>query len=494
MAVEVFNEAQELAHRFSEGFGGSRQQQVFKLPAIQDWLIDAVSSGLNEFEENYSQLRESLRKPENLEFLGELIAELITGRRTISSRELCSLFASEIDAENEEMYSEQISQLLEPAEFLTRALHKNLRENWSTFRSVRRRIWQSSMRSRRIVKVQAYPAILGFDPQWLRQLAKGEVVVFFATNREVLSSPGNDNRYGRSSGTLECGRAFVHVPPLPTRSRGSLPLPNLVQALIHPDREDFVRIRKIEALSSSEFLRLIGRDHRFRKQDGLLLFVHGYNNSFNDALMRLAQVSHDMPFSGTPVLFSWPSSNFFHRYTADADVVKESSQELQRFLDALATSIPTSDWRILGHSMGSRVVEETLARLALTRRIAELAFVAPDISKKALLGAMGMFNKSAERTSLYASSWDLPLVLSRGVNSRSRAGSTNGGIVTHSHLDSIDSSNVNPILTADLRHTYFANQPTVLDDLNELMVGGVAAGSRTHLTASSRGKYWEILP
>lgn len=494
MAVEVLTEAEEIANRFSENFGGIRQQKVFSRSVTQDWMIEAISSGLNKFEESYSQLGESLRKPEGLEFLGELIAELIIGRRTISARELSNVFVLELDADDEGTYSEQISQLLEPAEYLTTMLRGHLRENWHAFRNVRRKIWQSSMLSRRIDKAQAQQAIRRFGPRQLRQLVTGDVVVFFATNREVLNSPSYDNRYGRRSGALECGRAIVHVPPLSTRSRGSLPLPNLLQALINPDREDFVKIRKIEALSSREFMRLTRRDYRLTKQDGLLLFVHGYNNSFNDAMMRLAQVSHDMPFSGVPVLFSWPSSNFFHRYTADADVVTESSQELQRLLEFLATSIPHSDWRILGHSMGSRVVAQTLAGLSLTPRIAELAFVAPDISKKAFVGAMSAFNKSAKRTSLYASSWDLPLVLSRGVNARSRAGSTNGGIVTHTDLDSIDSSSVNPILSADLRHTYFANQSTVLDDLNELMVGGVAAELRAHLTMSRGRDYWEILP
>lgn len=40
----------------------------------------------------------------------------------------------------------------------------------------------------------------------------------------------------------------------------------------------------------------------------LLIFVHGYNVSFADAVYRLAQITEDLPVVAAPVLFSWPSS------------------------------------------------------------------------------------------------------------------------------------------------------------------------------------------
>ena len=39
----------------------------------------------------------------------------------------------------------------------------------------------------------------------------------------------------------------------------------------------------------------------------LLIFVHGYNVRFADAVYRLAQITHDLPVVAAPVLFSWPS-------------------------------------------------------------------------------------------------------------------------------------------------------------------------------------------
>ena len=38
-----------------------------------------------------------------------------------------------------------------------------------------------------------------------------------------------------------------------------------------------------------------------------LVFVHGYNNRFDDAVFRFAQLVHDTNAAVVPVLFTWPS-------------------------------------------------------------------------------------------------------------------------------------------------------------------------------------------
>ena len=43
------------------------------------------------------------------------------------------------------------------------------------------------------------------------------------------------------------------------------------------------------------------------KGQEVLVLVHGYNNSFEDAIKKAAQVKMDMPWKGLIVAFSWPS-------------------------------------------------------------------------------------------------------------------------------------------------------------------------------------------
>ena len=42
-------------------------------------------------------------------------------------------------------------------------------------------------------------------------------------------------------------------------------------------------------------------------KDHALVFVHGFNTSFEHALYRTAQIAYNIKFDGAPFLYSWPS-------------------------------------------------------------------------------------------------------------------------------------------------------------------------------------------
>ena len=48
-----------------------------------------------------------------------------------------------------------------------------------------------------------------------------------------------------------------------------------------------------------------------------MFFVHGYNNTTSDAVLRLAQFVEDSGFEGVPVLFDWASAGELTRYVYD---------------------------------------------------------------------------------------------------------------------------------------------------------------------------------
>ena len=49
----------------------------------------------------------------------------------------------------------------------------------------------------------------------------------------------------------------------------------------------------------------------------VLLFIHGYNTMFEEAVYRLAQIVNDSGFKGVPVLFTWPSRGQVLQYPYD---------------------------------------------------------------------------------------------------------------------------------------------------------------------------------
>lgn len=117
---------------------------------------------------------------------------------------------------------------------------------------------------------------------------------------------------------------------------------------------------------------------------GIMLFVHGYNTTLEDAALRLAQIRHDFGIPEPGLLFSWPSAGDPRGYVYDRDSVLFARDGFERLLRDLHRR---GHRRILlvAHSMGSYLTMETLRQLALKgdRRvlgsIEGVFLMAPDI-------------------------------------------------------------------------------------------------------------------
>jgi hypothetical protein len=99
-------------------------------------------------------------------------------------------------------------------------------------------------------------------------------------------------------------------------------------------------------------------DHQGRTRR-VLLFVHRYNASFNDALTATARISSEVQFPVIPVAYSWPSDGTYTGYWHDEDTVRASSQRFMKFLREFLKNSP-SEVTIVCHSMGAREVTSAL--------------------------------------------------------------------------------------------------------------------------------------
>lgn len=140
---------------------------------------------------------------------------------------------------------------------------------------------------------------------------------------------------------------------------------------------DFVTLRQ-QRMDRAAFISRVGRGE-------IGLYVHGFNTSFQEALYRLAQLATDAHLDGTPVLFSWPSQAHVAAYLADRDGADFSRDALVALLSDLTAGRSRNDpVMVLGHSMGGRLVMESLRQLKLTGRDdvldrLEVILAAPDI-------------------------------------------------------------------------------------------------------------------
>src|SRR4029079_11064047 len=75
------------------------------------------------------------------------------------------------------------------------------------------------------------------------------------------------------------------------------------------DPKKHFTLQEIKSLPKSDFLSLVRSRLAASKsfKDHAIVFVHGYNTSFDNALYRTAQIAYDLHFDGAPFVYSWPS-------------------------------------------------------------------------------------------------------------------------------------------------------------------------------------------
>jgi esterase/lipase superfamily enzyme len=58
----------------------------------------------------------------------------------------------------------------------------------------------------------------------------------------------------------------------------------------------------------------------------ILVYLHGYNVTFEDAALRAAQLGFDLKIEGATAFFAWPSCGDLADYFADADRIAASEK------------------------------------------------------------------------------------------------------------------------------------------------------------------------
>ena len=141
-----------------------------------------------------------------------------------------------------------------------------------------------------------------------------------------------------------------------------------------------------------------------------LVFVHGFNSTFEDALYRTAQLAHDLEFDGVPYLYSWPSKGEESGYLYDRDSADRAQRFFIEFLEAdrprdqgaedpphrPQPRQPAAD----GSAEGRR---QSGAGCAKRLKLDQIVLAAPDIDRDVFVEIARAVNGSSRGTTLYAS-------------------------------------------------------------------------------------------
>jgi len=338
------------------------------------------------------------------------------------------------------------------------------------------------------------------------------VSVFYGTDRNVTGDSRPASYYGAERGSMRFGICEVSIPP--GHQMGELesswvkrwedPREHVVLVNVMPkDEQDFFRQLKQLIVKSS-------------KRDAFV-FIHGYNATFEDSCRRTAQIAYDLKFQGAPIMYSWPSAGKGWSYTADEAAIEWSTSNFERFITMVAERTGAETVHLIAHSMGSRAMVHALDSLMskrgrLTRPLFnQIVLMAADIDAGVFKNLAGAAQKASERTTIYASSNDQCLKLSKKFHNFPRTGEAGANLTCIKGIDTIDVSAVTtssvpssidfsePLLCLfgfhESGHLYYGENRSVLADLSEL-IGLRRPPPRFNLRVRKCDglTYWEFRP
>lgn len=177
------------------------------------------------------------------------------------------------------------------------------------------------------------------------------LTVLTATNRALATT--NPPNYGSERSAMSYEAYNLRV----ARPAGE------ANALIAPEIKVVERLR----FGRPAFLQKLDQMQRGRDKT-IILFVHGYNNTYQEAIFRLAGMAAESGVQAVPVVFSWPSAASVTGYVADRDSSTFARDDLTALLVDLTAGNPDSNVMVVGHSMGGWLVMEALRELRQTGR------------------------------------------------------------------------------------------------------------------------------
>ncbi|MDX2204943.1 MAG: alpha/beta hydrolase [Hyphomicrobiaceae bacterium] len=226
-----------------------------------------------------------------------------------------------------------------------------------------------------------------------------------------------------------------------------------------------------------------------------LVFIHGYNYAFKDALFGAAQIASDIDYDGRVYVYSWPSAASTVRYIPDLDNAEQAEPFLQSFLKLLLRDTDIDYVDILVHSMGSQSVVRALSSLQgifETERqgtsgpakisIGQIIFAAPDVAQPTFEQKIRRIAPHANRVTVYASANDAALFASqllRGGSPRMGEIGDNGEprLVEVRNVHVIDATTPTPWwkLMFGYGHDYFEQNKDVQKDIRRILQASATA-------------------
>ena len=299
------------------------------------------------------------------------------------------------------------------------------------------------------------------------------VPICFGTDRTIqssaVSSPGeyfgNDRGEKVTYGTVEVTIPIDHRP-------GKIEKPAWWKLEFSPDKNKHFTLQHLGTMDKTDFFNTIDRMAE-TGDSSALVFIHGFNVTFQEAAFTTGQFAYDLGYKGVPIFFSWPSQGKVEKYLVDQEDLNWAFQDIRNFLLDIIKRNSLDRIYLVAHSMGNRALTDAIIKIvtsdkSIKNKIKGIILAAPDIDAEIFNEQIGpQLVSLGLRTTMYVSSRDKALAASRAIFSARRAGEI-PPVVPIQGIDIVDASLIDDDF---IGHGYVANERDVLDDIAYVIKG-----------------------
>ena len=231
------------------------------------------------------------------------------------------------------------------------------------------------------------------------------------------------------------------------------------------------------------------------QNEDILLFIHGYNNTLIDAILRASLIACDIGFAGRLAVFSWPSLGGILQYFQDSmhQVHLAEPKFSINFLPMLCHS--ARKVHIIAHSMGT-VLFTKLGMSGLppgcSEKVGQVILAHGDVPMSTFEQVYDMncqkgLKHIVDNVTVYYHPQDkvlklsckLPLIGKNNMYKIGRQDSEGDRLQNDTKLDNINISKVPGINTGN--HSVFIENSLILEDMSEIIHRGTRAHQRQHI-------------
>lgn len=263
-----------------------------------------------------------------------------------------------------------------------------------------------------------------------------------------------------------------------------------------------------------QFLEELSRRLAGAERKDVFLYVHGFDDTFKDAVLTAAEVWHFLAREGVPVCYTWPVGiGGLEAYLYTISSTDFTVFHLKQAIRLIASCPDVHRIHLLAHSRGTAALMDAMRELYLEGwstpgglaqlKLGTCILAAPDIDFDVVVerDSTERIGRAVDRVAIYYSEEDKALKLSRWLfGGTERLGDLDPRLFSKDEIERLRGNERSQLISArvtdlgDFNHTYFRSSPAVSSDMILLLRYGCqpgVAGGRP-LSTSPQG-LWRVV-